>query len=111
MVAFDTTVAGLISGAISYFISGIRKGWYEQDMTWTQTIMETILNVQATERKKAYRRMQDQKSQQVRQPGAQAAPQQYMQAAPLQYAQSETQPYGQTYEAQSMNEAGGYRQK
>ena len=127
MVAFDTTVAGLISGAVSYFISGIRKGWYEQYMTWTQTIMETILNVQATERKKAYRRMQDQKSQQVRQQGAQAAPQQYMQAAPLQYAQadmqpytqtapqqyvqSETQPYGQTYEAQSMNEAGGYRQK
>lgn len=47
MIAFDTTVAGLISGAVSYFISGIRKGWYEQYMTWTDTIMETILTVQA----------------------------------------------------------------
>ncbi len=61
MIAFDTTIAGLVSGAVSYFISGIRKGWYEQYMSWTQTIMETILNVQATERKKAYRQIQGQK--------------------------------------------------
>ena len=61
MIAFDTTIAGLVSGAVSYFISGIRKGWYEQYMSWTQTIMETILNVQAAERKKAYRQIQGQK--------------------------------------------------
>ena len=30
-------------------------------MSWTQTIMETILNVQAAERKKAYRQIQGQK--------------------------------------------------
>ena len=61
MIAFDTTIAGLVSGAVSYFISGIRKGWYEQYMSWTQTIMETILNVQAAERKKAYRQIHGQK--------------------------------------------------
>lgn len=58
MIAFDTTIAGLVSGAVSYFISGIRKGWYEQYMSWTQTIMETILNVQSAERRKVYRQMQ-----------------------------------------------------
>jgi len=64
MIAFDTTIAGLVSGAVSYFISGVRKGWYEQYMSWTQTIMETILNVQSAERKKAYRKLQKQKEQQ-----------------------------------------------
>ena len=58
MIAFDTTIAGLVSGAVSYFISGVRKGWYEQYMSWTQTIMETILNVQAAERKKIYKQLQ-----------------------------------------------------
>lgn len=63
MIAFDTTIAGLVSGAVSYFISGIRKGWYEQYMSWTQTIMETILNVQAAERKKMYRQLQQKAAQ------------------------------------------------
>ena len=64
MIAFDTTIAGLVSGAVSYFISGVRKSWYEQYMSWSQTILETILNVQATERKKVYRQLQQkQKSQ------------------------------------------------
>ena len=58
MIAFDATIAGLVSGAVSYFISGIRKSWYEQYMSWSQTILETILNVQATERKKVYRQLQ-----------------------------------------------------
>ena len=64
MIAFDTTIAGLVSGAVSYFISGIRKGWYEQYMSWTQTIMESILSVQDTERRKIYRQLQQQKAQQ-----------------------------------------------
>ena len=46
LIAFDTTVAGLISAAISFVISGIRKGWYEQYMTGLETIMETILEEQ-----------------------------------------------------------------
>lgn len=62
MIAFDTTIAGLVSGAVSYFISGIRKDWYEQYMSWTQTIMETILNVQSAERRKLYRQLQEKKA-------------------------------------------------
>lgn len=53
LIAFDTTVAGLISGAVSYVISGIRKNWYEEYMIGLETIMETILDVQSTEREKA----------------------------------------------------------
>ena len=52
LIAFDTTVAGLISGAISYVISGIRKNWYEEYMIGLETIMETILDVQSGERGK-----------------------------------------------------------
>ena len=65
MIAFDTTIAGLVSGAVSYFISGVRKGWYEQYMSWTQTIMETILNVQSAERRKMYQKLQQQKAAQT----------------------------------------------
>ena len=50
LIAFDTTVAGLISGAISYVISGIRKNWYEEYMIGLETVMETILDVQSDER-------------------------------------------------------------
>lgn len=53
LTAFDTTVAGLISGAISFVISGIRKGWYEEYMIGLETVMETVLDVQNTERRKA----------------------------------------------------------
>ena len=73
MIAFDTTIAGLVRGAVSYFISGVRKGWYEQYMSWTQTIMETILNVQAAERKKIYKQLQQQKAQQEAQAAGLAA--------------------------------------
>ena len=53
LIAFDTTVAGLISGALSYVVSGIRKGWYEEYMIGLETIMETVLDVQNEERSKA----------------------------------------------------------
>lgn len=46
LIAFDTTVAGLISAAVAYFISFIRKRWYEQYMVGLETIMETILEEQ-----------------------------------------------------------------
>lgn len=46
LIAFDTTVAGLISAAVAYVISTIRKRWYEQYMVGLETIMETILEVQ-----------------------------------------------------------------
>ena len=73
MIAFDTTIAGLVSGAVSYFISGVRKSWYEQYMSWSQTILETILNVQAAERKKVYRQLQ-QKGQNASAAGISAEP-------------------------------------
>ena len=53
LIAFDTTVAGLISGALSYIVSGFRKGWYEEYMIGLETIMETVLDVQTNEHKKA----------------------------------------------------------
>ena len=53
LIAFDTTVAGLISGAVSFVVSGIRKGWYEEYMIGLETIMETVLDVQTNEHKKA----------------------------------------------------------
>ena len=51
LIAFDTTVAGLISAAVSYAISGVRKGWYEKYMVGLETLMETILDAQSVERK------------------------------------------------------------
>lgn len=50
LIAFDTTVAGLVTGAISYVISGIRKGWYERYMVALETLMETVLEEQTIER-------------------------------------------------------------
>ena len=58
LIAFDTTVAGLICAAVAYVISGIRKGWYEKYMVGLETIMETILEEQNRERLKAYRALQ-----------------------------------------------------
>lgn len=52
LIAFDTTVAGLISAAVAYFISSVRKGWYEQYMIGLETIMETILEEQSRENNK-----------------------------------------------------------
>ena len=72
LIAFDTTVAGLISGAISYVISGVRKNWYEEYMIGLETIMETILDVQSTEREKTGEELKN--GQQARPAGAKATP-------------------------------------
>lgn len=42
-VAFDTTVVGVISGAIGAVISQVRKHWYGGDLTSLETLMECIL--------------------------------------------------------------------
>lgn len=42
-VAFDTTIAGLISAAVCYVISGIRKRWYDDYITTIETIMISLL--------------------------------------------------------------------
>ena len=49
LIAFDTTVAGLISAAVAYVISAVRKRWSEQYMVGLETIMETILEDQNRE--------------------------------------------------------------
>ena len=60
LIAFDTTVAGLVAGAVSYVVSGIRKSWYEQYMTALETLMETVLEEQSRERMRAYIRLKEQ---------------------------------------------------
>lgn len=52
LIAFDTTVAGLISAAVAYIISTARKSWYEQYMVGLETVMETILEEQSRENSK-----------------------------------------------------------
>ena len=51
LIAFDTTVAGLISSAVAFVISAIRKNWYEKYVVGLETIMECVLDVQEKERK------------------------------------------------------------
>lgn len=60
LIAFDTTVAGLISAAIAYVISGIRKSWYEKYMVGLETVMETILEEQNRERMNALAKLRAQ---------------------------------------------------
>jgi biopolymer transport protein ExbB/TolQ len=43
LTAFDTTVTGLIVAAVSFVVSGIRKGWYENYMTATEAAAECLL--------------------------------------------------------------------
>ncbi|WP_213995991.1 MotA/TolQ/ExbB proton channel family protein [Tepidanaerobacter syntrophicus] len=51
-VAFDTTIAGLISAAVCYVISGIRKRWYNDYIITIETIMINILEEVAQDDKK-----------------------------------------------------------
>lgn len=59
LIAFDTTVAGLVAGAVSYVVSGIRKGWYERYMVALETLMETVLEEQSHERMRAYLKLKE----------------------------------------------------
>lgn len=43
LIAFDTTIVGLISASICWFISRVRKKWYKSDLEDVQAIMECIL--------------------------------------------------------------------
>ncbi len=42
-VAFDTTIAGLISAAVCSVISAVRKRWYAADLSDVETVMEGCL--------------------------------------------------------------------
>jgi biopolymer transport protein ExbB/TolQ len=57
MIAFDTTVIGLASAGIAYFISRLRKRWYEDYLSSLEALMDSLLEVFArgreTEKQKA----------------------------------------------------------
>ncbi|MDF3000322.1 MAG: hypothetical protein K0Q48_441 [Bacillota bacterium] len=51
LMAFDTTVAGLISAAAAFLISTIRKSMYENDLAAIETVMESILEMEEADEK------------------------------------------------------------
>ena len=44
LIAFDTTVAGLISAALSLFISSVRKSWYAGYSSSLEAVMDAVLD-------------------------------------------------------------------
>ena len=42
-VAFDTTIAGLITAAVCAVISGIRRRWYNAEIADVEAVMEGVL--------------------------------------------------------------------
>ena len=42
-IAFDTTIAGLISAAVCSVIAGIRRRWYDDYMSSSEAMAEMIL--------------------------------------------------------------------
>ena len=45
LIAFDTTVAGLVSAAVALFISSVRKSWYAGYSSSLEAVMEAVLDV------------------------------------------------------------------
>ncbi len=45
LIAFDTTVAGLISAAVSLLISSVRKSWYAGYSSSLEAVMEAVLDI------------------------------------------------------------------
>lgn len=46
LIAFDTTILGLISAAVAMVVSQIRRGWYENYMSALEAVMECVLEVE-----------------------------------------------------------------
>ena len=44
LIAFDTTVAGLVSAAMALFISSVRKSWYAGYSSSLEAVMEAVLD-------------------------------------------------------------------
>lgn len=44
LIAFDTTVAGLLSAAVSLFISSVRKSWYAGYSSSLEAVMDAVLD-------------------------------------------------------------------
>ncbi len=50
LIAFDTTIAGLAAAGVAFVISRLRKRWYEDYLSALETLMESLLEVFASER-------------------------------------------------------------
>ena len=50
LIAFDTTVAGLISAAVSLFISSVRKSWYAGYSSSLEAVMDAVLDCTEVEK-------------------------------------------------------------
>lgn len=44
IVAFDTTVVGIGAGAITYFVSKVRRRWYEEYLSNLDALSDVILD-------------------------------------------------------------------
>lgn len=44
IVAFDTTVVGIGAGAVGYFVSKIRRRWYEEDLSNSDALADALLD-------------------------------------------------------------------
>lgn len=53
LTAFDTTVAGLISAAVAFVISAIRRGWYANYMSALEMAAECVLEVMKADKEES----------------------------------------------------------
>lgn len=44
IVAFDTTVVGIGAGAVGYFVSKVRRRWYEEDLSNLDALIDALLD-------------------------------------------------------------------
>ena len=44
IVAFDTTVVGIGSGAVAYFVSKVRSGWYDEYLSNLDVLVDTLID-------------------------------------------------------------------
>ena len=44
IVAFDTTVVGIGAGAVAYFVSKVRRRWYEQYLSNLDALSKAVLD-------------------------------------------------------------------
>ncbi|MDD2554262.1 MAG: MotA/TolQ/ExbB proton channel family protein, partial [Desulfotomaculaceae bacterium] len=51
LTAFDATVTGLAAAGIAFFISRLRKRWYEDYLSSLEALLEGILEVFGDERR------------------------------------------------------------
>lgn len=59
LIAFDTTVAGLVTAAVCYVIAKIRRRWYDDYMVSLETLMDAVLEEVSSGERKAEKPDQD----------------------------------------------------